>query len=110
MGPACALWCGFRLPAWRSARPRRARRASAGACAAARPAPAGDAARRAAEAAQRAFDFAQKRYDLGLTNTIEYLTTQNTLYSSESRLASAKYDLLFKLKVIDYYLGKEIKL
>ncbi len=68
------------------------------------------AARRAAEAAQRAFDFAQKRYDLGLTNTIEYLTTQNTLYSSESRLASAKYDLLFKLKVIDYYLGKEIKL
>lgn len=68
------------------------------------------AAERAAVAAQRAFDFAQKRYDLGLTNTVEYLTTQNTLYSADSRLASAKYDLIFKLKVIDYYLGNEIKL
>lgn len=68
------------------------------------------AAERAAVAAQRAFDFAQKRYDLGLTNTVEYLTTQNTLYSADSRLASAKYDLIFKLKVIDYYLGKELKL
>jgi outer membrane protein len=68
------------------------------------------AAQRAAEAAQRAFDFAQKRYDLGLTNTIEYLTTQNTLYTADARLASAKYDLIFKLKVIDYYLGKELKL
>ncbi len=68
------------------------------------------AAVRAVDAAQRAYDFAQKRYDLGLTNTVEYLTTQNTLYQAESRLASAKYDLIFKLKVIDYYLGKELKL
>lgn len=68
------------------------------------------AASRAAIAAQRAFDFAQKRYDVGLTNTVEYLTTQNTLYVAESRLNSAKYDLIFKLKVIDYYLGKELKL
>ncbi|RYE25591.1 MAG: TolC family protein [Sphingobacteriales bacterium] len=68
------------------------------------------AAARAVEAAQRAYDFAEKRYDLGLTNTVEYLTTQNSLYQAESRLASAKYDLIFKLKVIDYYLGKELKL
>ena len=68
------------------------------------------AAERAVNAAQRAFDFAQKRYDIGLTNTVEYLTVQNTLYASESRRAGAKYDLIFKLKVIDYYLGKELKL
>jgi outer membrane protein len=68
------------------------------------------AAEHANDAAQRAFDFAKKRYDLGLTNTVEYLTTQNTLYSASSNLARAKYDLIFKLKVIDYYLGKELKL
>lgn len=68
------------------------------------------AALRSKEAAQRAFDFAQKRYDLGLTNTLEYLTTKNTYYSAEAKFSSAKYDLVFKLKVIDYYLGKEIKL
>ncbi|OSZ78551.1 hypothetical protein CAP35_09965 [Chitinophagaceae bacterium IBVUCB1] len=68
------------------------------------------AAERAATSAQRAFDFAQKRYDLGLTNTVEYLTTQNNMYSATGNLARAKYDLIFKLKVIDYYLGKELKL
>lgn len=68
------------------------------------------AADRSAKAAQRAYDFAEQRYELGLTNTVEYLTTQNTLYNAESQLASAKYDLIFKLKVIDYYLGRQLKL
>jgi outer membrane protein len=67
-------------------------------------------ANRAVDAARRAYDFAQKRYQLGLTNTVEYLTTQNNQFISESNLLSAKYDLIFKLKVIDYYLGKELKL
>lgn len=68
------------------------------------------AADRAAEAAKRAYDYAKKRNELGLTNTVEYLVTQNNWYRAESQLASAKYDLIFKLKVIDYYLGNEIKL
>lgn len=69
-----------------------------------------NAANRAMVAATRAYDFAEKRYELGLTNTIEYLTTQNNQFSAAANFASAKYDLIFKLKVIDYYLGKEIKL
>jgi outer membrane protein len=68
------------------------------------------AAKRSQEAAQRAFDFADKRYELGLTNTIEYLTTQNNLYKAEASLLNSKYDLIFKLKVIDYYLGKQLTL
>lgn len=68
------------------------------------------AAKRSREAAQRAFDFASKRYELGLTNTIEYLTTQNNLYQSEASYLNTKYDLIFKLKVIDYYLGNQLKL
>lgn len=68
------------------------------------------AAKRSQEAAQRAFDFADKRYELGLTNTIEYLTTQNNLYKAEGSFLNTKYDLIFKLKVIDYYLGKQLKL
>ncbi|MCB0698948.1 MAG: TolC family protein [Chitinophagales bacterium] len=68
------------------------------------------AAKRSADAAKRAYDFAQKRNELGLTNTIEYLVTQNNYAKASGNLASAKYDLVFKLKVIDYYLGNEIKL
>lgn len=65
---------------------------------------------RSKEAAQRAFDFAEKRYQLGLTNTVEYLVTQNNLYKAEAGFLNSKYDLMFKLKVIDYYLGKQLVL
>ena len=69
-----------------------------------------NAARRANDAATRAFDFAKKRYDLGLTSTVDLLVTQSTQFTAASNMVIAKYDLIFKLKVIDYYLGKEIKL
>lgn len=69
-----------------------------------------NAAKRANDAANRAVDFAQKRYDLGLTSTVDLLVTRNTAYAAAANMVSAKYDLIFKLKVIDYYLGKELKL
>ncbi|NDC42179.1 MAG: TolC family protein, partial [Chitinophagia bacterium] len=68
------------------------------------------AASRAEQAATRALDFAKRRYDLGLTSTVDFLVTQNAQFTAATNLAIAKYDLLFKLKVIDYYLGKELKL
>jgi len=68
------------------------------------------AAKRANDAAQRALEFAKKRYDLGLTSTVDLLVTENTSFAAASNLVGAKYDLIFKLKVIDYYLGKELKL
>lgn len=68
------------------------------------------AAKRANDAAARALEFARKRYDLGLTSTVDLLVTQNQAFNAASNLISAKYDLIFKLKVIDYYLGKELKL
>ncbi len=69
-----------------------------------------NAARRANDAATRALEFARKRYDLGLTSTVDLLVTQTTQFNAASNMVIAKYDLIFKLKVIDYYLGKEIKL
>jgi outer membrane protein len=69
-----------------------------------------NAALRADAAAQRALDFARQRYELGLTSTVDLLVTQNTEFAAAANLISAKYDLIFKLKVIDYYLGKELKL
>src|SRR5690606_37681674 len=68
------------------------------------------AAKRAAEASEKAFNYAQKRYELGLMNSVELLATQNTAFKAETDATSAKYDMIFKLKEIDYYLGKELKL
>ncbi len=69
-----------------------------------------NAAKHADDAAKRALDFAKKRYDVGLTSTVDFLVTQNSAFAAGYNLLSAKYDLIFKLKVIDYYLGKELKL
>jgi outer membrane protein len=68
------------------------------------------AADRAATAARRAFELGQKRYELGLSNTVEYLSIQNNQYAAESQALQAKYDLVFRLKVIDYYLGRPLTL
>jgi outer membrane protein len=68
------------------------------------------AAKRAAEAAERAYVYADKRYAVGMIGTVDYLTTQNNRYKADANWLSAKYDLIFRLKVLDYYLGKELTL
>lgn len=67
-------------------------------------------AKKASDAAAIALDYAQKRYQLGLVSTIDLLTTQNKTFKNESDAASAKFDLIFKLKVLDYYLGHPLKI
>lgn len=67
-------------------------------------------ARKAAQSSALALNYAKQRYQLGLLSTIDLLTTQNNAFKSESDAASAKYDLVFKLKVLDYYLGNILKL
>jgi outer membrane protein len=52
----------------------------------------------------------RKRYDLGVVNSFELTSVQNTLIGSESNLLQAKYDYLFKLKILDYYRGRRIEI
>jgi outer membrane protein len=47
----------------------------------------------------------KKRFDLGVVNSFEMVSVQNMLISAESSLLQAKYDFIFKLKVLDYYKG-----
>lgn len=63
------------------------------------------ASKSAAALAQTGQDFAQKRYEKGLISAIELLLAQNTAFKANADAASAKYDLIFKLMVIDYYSG-----
>jgi outer membrane protein len=43
-----------------------------------------------------------------LVNSLDYSTSQTNKNKAEIDMIRAKYDLLFKAKVIDYYLGKQI--
>lgn len=68
------------------------------------------AALRSLEAAEAAYENAKKRFDLGSISTFEFSTARNTFDQAEVSLIRAKYQYIFFLKVVDFYLGKEIVL
>lgn len=69
-----------------------------------------DAALSTAEARRVAFEDTEKRFSLGVSNSFEYISAQNARDQAEVSLIIAKYDYIFKSKVLDYYQGKRITL
>ncbi|KRP08557.1 MAG: hypothetical protein ABR95_06055 [Sphingobacteriales bacterium BACL12 MAG-120813-bin55] len=67
------------------------------------------AALRNLEANRNAFDFAEKRFNAGAASALDFVTARNNLASAEISLNQAKFDFIFKRKVIDYYLGQPIE-
>ncbi|RAK42052.1 outer membrane protein [Chitinophaga ginsengisegetis] len=61
-------------------------------------------------AAQKAYDFATKRFNLGLMNTIDYITTQSKLYNAQVNKVLAQYDYIFKMKLLEFYRDQKISL
>jgi len=55
-----------------------------------------------------AFYVIEQRYNVGLVNSLDYSTAQTNRNQAEIDMIQAKYDLIFRAKVIDYYLGKQI--
>lgn len=56
----------------------------------------------------QAFTYAEQKYGSGLMNFVEYLTARTNQYRAESDLLQAKYDFIFRLKVLDFYSGKPL--
>ena len=69
-----------------------------------------EAALRTAEARRAAYQDTEKRFTLGVANSFEFITAQNDRDQAEVNLIIAKYDYIFKSKVLDYYQGKRITL
>lgn len=60
------------------------------------------------EAATESFKYAQQKFNGGVISALDFSTSKNRLYAAESNLLQAKYDYVFKLKVLDYYQGKPL--
>jgi outer membrane protein len=69
-----------------------------------------EASNRALEAQDAAFNNAEKRFDLGAISIYDYINSKNNLDNARINQIIAKYDYLFKMKVVDYYRGRPIKL
>ena len=69
-----------------------------------------EASEKSLEALRLAFENAKKRYELGAINSFDFISAQNSMESEEINLLIAKYQYVFRMKVIDFYLGKTITL
>jgi len=69
-----------------------------------------NAASIATESAQKAYDFARRRFEVGLLKPIDLIINQNNLLRSKINMLSAQYDYVFKMKLLEFYKGKGLKL
>ena len=64
-----------------------------------------EAANKALESQELAYDYAKERYDVGLTNAFDFSQSKQRFDNAKIQLNQAKYDYIFKLKVLELYFG-----
>lgn len=65
---------------------------------------------KAYDAAEESFKYAQERYEIGKSTVFEFNEAKTKLLTSRSEQIQAKYDFLFRSKILDFYQGKPIDL
>ncbi len=69
-----------------------------------------NASEKSVDAQRASFDNAKKRSDAGTINSFEFVTIQNGLQEAEYNAVLSKYEYLFAMKVLDFYMGKPINI
>lgn len=62
------------------------------------------------EATEESFKYAEQRFNVGMLTSLDYNNSKNELQRAQSEMLQAKYDYVFKTKVLDFYMGIPIKL
>jgi outer membrane protein len=67
-----------------------------------------EAAQLSVVAQEEAFKNAKDRYDLGVMTSFEFEQVRSRFVNAQSALINAKYNFVFKSKVLDFYAGKSL--
>ena len=57
---------------------------------------------------EESFNYTEKKFEVGLVNTVDYNTSKNQLLVTQSDLLQAKYDFIFKTRILNFYMGEPI--
>jgi len=68
------------------------------------------ARKKSAEAMAESFKYTEEKFNVGMVNATDYNVAKIQLANAESDLSSAKFDYIFKTKILDFYLGKQLTL
>jgi outer membrane protein len=66
------------------------------------------ASQTAVDAAQKSFQFSETKFTAGALSAFDYSTAKNRLMKAQADMLNAKFDLIFRLKVLDFYQGKPL--
>lgn len=68
------------------------------------------ARKKSAEAMTESFKYTEEKFNVGMVNATDYNVAKIQLANAESDLSSSKFDYIFKTKILDFYLGKQLTL
>ena len=66
------------------------------------------AAKSALTSAEEAFTYTQQKFSAGAISVYDFSLAKNRLLKSQADILNAKFDYVFKLKVLDFYQGKPL--
>ncbi|MDN3667915.1 TolC family protein [Echinicola jeungdonensis] len=66
--------------------------------------------RKQVAALEEAFRMAQKQFEVGVINAVDFQVSQNNLFKAQADMLQAKYEYIFSVKVLDFYLGNPLTL
>jgi len=59
---------------------------------------------------EESFKYTEKKFEVGLVNTVDYNMSKIQLTATQSDLLQAKYDFIFRIKILNFYRGEPITL
>ena len=68
------------------------------------------AAERNVKAMEESFRYVQQKFDIGMLNSTDYIVSKTNLFKAQSSYIQAKFEHVFKLKILDFYKGIPITL
>jgi len=68
------------------------------------------ASEKAVHSSEEAFRYAEEKFSVGLVTPVEYNQIKNNLTAARGQLSQAKYDYIFRTKILDFYNGVPIRL
>ena len=57
-----------------------------------------------------AFRYVEEKFNVGMVNSVDYNIQKNQLTLAQSELLQAKYEFIFRTKILDFYNGIPIEL
>lgn len=65
---------------------------------------------KAVVSSKEAFRYTEEKFNVGMINSVEYNQSKNNLSTAQSDLLQAKYEYIFRTKILDFYNGLPIEL